>query len=90
MDHARSSRQRDRPFSAAGAHAMSHAKIVTIGIDLGKNTFHVVGLDARGAIVMREKRSRTQLEQSLANFPPCLIGMEACAGAHHTGRELEN
>lgn len=68
---------------------MSHAKIVTIGIDLGKNTFHVVGLDARGAIVLRKKRSRTQLEQSLANIPPCLIGMEACAGAHHIGRELK-
>lgn len=68
---------------------MSHAKIVTIGIDLGKNTFHVVGLDARGAIGLRKKQSRTQLEQSLANIPPCLIGMEACAGAHHIGRELE-
>jgi transposase, IS5 family len=43
-----------------------------------------VGLDARGAIVLHKKRSRTQLQQSLANIPPCLIGMEACAGAHHT------
>jgi hypothetical protein len=58
MDHARSSRQRDRPlFSAAGVHAMFHAEIVTIGIDLGKNTFHVVGLDARGAIVLDQGHS---------------------------------
>jgi transposase len=89
MDHARSSRQRDRLFSETRAHAMSNAKIVTIGIDQGKNTFHVVGLNATGAIVLRKKRSRTQLEQSLANIPPCLIGMEACAGAHHCGRELK-
>lgn len=68
---------------------MSHTKIVTIGIDLGKNTFHVVGLDATGAIVLHKKRSRTQLEQALANVTPCLIGMEACAGAHHLGRKLE-
>ncbi|WFU25447.1 IS110 family transposase [Bradyrhizobium sp. CB1717] len=68
---------------------MSATNIVTIGIDLGKNTFHVVGFDAMGAIVLRKKRSRNQLEQSLANVPSCLIGMEACAGAHHIGRRLE-
>ncbi|MCP3475723.1 IS110 family transposase [Bradyrhizobium sp. CCGUVB1N3] len=68
---------------------MSTTNIVTIGIDLGKNTFHVVGLDAMGAIALRKKRSRNQLEQSLANVPSCLIGMEACAGAHHIGRRLE-
>jgi len=87
--HARSSRQRGGPLSATGVHAMSHTKLVTIGIDLGKNTFHVVGLDAAGAIVLRKKRSRNQLEQSLANVTPCLIGMEACAGAHYLGRKLE-
>lgn len=68
---------------------MSHAKIVTIGIDLGKNTFHIIGLDAAGAIVLRTKQSRLQLARSLVNVPPCLIGMEACAGAHHLGRKLE-
>jgi len=68
---------------------MSNTNVTTIGIDLGKNTFHVVGLDATGAIALRKKRSRNQLEQSLANISPCLIGMEACAGAHHLGRKLE-
>jgi hypothetical protein len=43
-----------------------------------------------GAIALRKRRSRNQLEQSLANVPPCLIGMEACAGAHHLGRMLAN
>jgi transposase len=68
---------------------MSHEKIVTIGIDLGKNTFHVIGLDVTGAMGLRKKRSRTQLEQSLPDMQPCLIGMEACVGAHHDGREFE-
>jgi len=62
--------------------------IVTIGIDLGKNTFHLVGLDRRGAIVSQLKLSRGQIERRLANVPPCLIGMEACSGSHHIGRQL--
>ena len=56
------------------------AAIATLGIDLGKNSFHLVGQDQRGAIVLRIKLSRPQLTQRLANIPPCLIGMEACAG----------
>jgi transposase len=59
-----------------------------IGIDIGKNSFHVVGHDARGAIVLRQKWSRGQVEARLANIPPCLIGMEACGGAQHWAREL--
>ena len=68
---------------------MSETAIATIGIDLGKNSFHVVGFDRRGAVVLRQKRSRHQLERSLANMAACLIGMEACAGAHHLGRKLQ-
>ena len=62
--------------------------IAVIGIDIGKNSFHVVGHDARGAIVLRQKWSRGQVEARLANIPPCLIGMEACVGAHHLSRKL--
>jgi transposase len=47
-----------------------------------------VGHDARGAIVLRQKWSRGQVEARLANIPPCLIGMEACVGAHHLSRKL--
>jgi transposase len=64
------------------------ATITTIGIDLGKNTFHLVGLDRRGAIASQLKLSRGQLERRLVNVPPCLIGMEACSGSHHIGRRL--
>ena len=71
------------------SRSSSFAAIATLGIDLGKNTFHLIGQDERGAIVLRIKLSRTQLTQRLANIPPCLIGMEACAGAHHIGRQLQ-
>src|SRR6516165_7006186 len=67
----------------------SIATIATMGIDIGKNSFHVVGLDRRGAIVLRQKRSRGQIEARLANMAPCLIGMEACVGAHHLSRKLQ-
>src|SRR5260221_5882204 len=66
----------------------SDATVATIGIDIGKNSFHVVGLDGRGAIVLRQKWSRGQVESRFANMPSCLIGMEACVGAHHLSRKL--
>src|ERR1700694_4745524 len=60
-----------------------------IGIDIGKNSFHIVGQNQRGAIVLRQKWSRGQVEARLANLPPCRIGMEACVGAHHLSRTLK-
>src|SRR5712692_3177546 len=63
--------------------------IAVIGVDIGKNSFHIVGLDQRGAIVLRQKWSRSQVESRFANMPPCLIGMEACVGAHHLSRKLK-
>jgi transposase len=66
-----------------------NAAIAVIGIDIGKNSFHLVGHDDRGAIVLRQKWSRGQVETRLANLPPCLIGMEACVGAHHLSRRLQ-
>src|SRR5438874_1213023 len=66
----------------------STTTVATMGIDIGKNSFHVVGLDERGAIVLRQKWSRAQVEVRLANMPACLIGMEACVGAHHLSRKL--
>jgi len=70
---------------------MSHLNsgIAVIGIDIGKNSFHLVGQDRRGAIVLRQKWSRGQVEARLANLPPCLVGMEACVGAHHLSRKLQ-
>jgi len=68
----------------------STSVVATMGIDIGKNSFHVIGLDPRGAIVLRQKWSRSQIEARVANLPPCLIGMEACVGAHHLSRKLQS
>jgi transposase len=60
----------------------------TIGIDTGKNILHLVGLDEKGAIVLREKVSRNRIVARLANAPPCLIGIEAGMATHYVAREL--
>jgi transposase len=72
--------------------AMSQTRnttIAVVGVDIGKNAFHVVGQDERGAIVLHQKWSRGQVAARFANMPPCLIGMEACVGAHHLSRKLK-
>src|SRR5947209_15289956 len=66
-----------------------NSPVAVTGIYIGKNSFHIVGLDDRGAIVLRQKWSRGQIDARLANMPPCLIGMEACVGAHHLSRKLK-
>ena len=62
--------------------------IASIGIDLGKNTFHLVALGERNKILLRKKFSRRQLLAYTANLPASLIGLEACAGAHFVGGAL--
>ncbi len=57
-------------------------EISTLGIDLSKTSFHVIGLNGRGEIVLRKKLSRKQLLQFTSNKQQMLIGMEACGGAH--------
>src|SRR4029079_601337 len=69
------------------SHTLNAAGV--IGIDIGKNSFHIVGLDQHGAIVLRQKWSRSQVAARFSNMPPCLIGMEACVGAHHLSRKLQ-
>jgi transposase len=64
--------------------------IRTIGIDLSKTTFHVIGLDELGQVVLRKKFSRKQLLTFTAPLPSTLIGMEACGGAHYLGRALRS
>ena len=69
-------------------HQKSSDAVAVIGVDIGKNTFHLVGLDKRGAIVLRIKVSRSQLERRLANVPRCLVGLEAGCGSHHIARQI--
>jgi transposase len=63
-------------------------ELPTIGIDLGKTVFHLVGLNLRGEVGVRKKFSRKQLLHFTANLQVKLIGMEACGGAHFLGRAL--
>ena len=63
--------------------------IVTLGLDLGKNWIHMVGLDESGRIILRRRAKRNRLLAQTANMPACLVGLEACCGAHHLGRALE-
>ena len=63
--------------------------IVTIGIDLAKNVFAIHGVDATGkAVLVRPSVARAKLLELIASLPPCLIGMEACSGAHHWARDF--
>jgi transposase len=57
-------------------------QIASIGIDLGKSTFHLVALGERNKILLRKKFSRSQLLAYTANLPSSVVGLEACAGSH--------
>ncbi|MFN3235373.1 MAG: IS110 family transposase, partial [Gammaproteobacteria bacterium] len=63
--------------------------IKTLGIDLAKNIFQLHGNDAAGRVVYRKRVRRSELAQTLAKLKPCLIGMEACGGAHHWARTFQ-
>ncbi|MFA0605140.1 IS110 family transposase [Vibrio amylolyticus] len=63
--------------------------IQTIGVDLAKNVFSIHGVDAYGKCVLRKTVKRNKLLNTFANIPPCIVGMEACSGAHHWSRELK-
>ena len=63
-------------------------QITTIGLDLAKHWFQVHGVDANGQVAVRRKLRRSELLAFFQSLPPCLVGMEACATAHHWAREL--
>lgn len=64
------------------------AQVSTIGLDLAKNVFQVHGIDAQGKVLVRRPLRRAEVLPFFAKLSPCLVGMEACATAHHWGREL--
>src|SRR5271166_5128454 len=63
-------------------------QIVSVGIDLGKTTFHLVALGVAGKVLVRKKFTQRQLLTYTANMQTSLIGLEACSGAHFLGRAL--
>ena len=56
------------------------SKIIRLGIDLGKNTFHVCAMDRAGHVVLAKRFTRRGLEQFLRTHEPCVVGLEACGG----------
>lgn len=63
-------------------------QVTTVGIDLAKNIFHVHGVDQAGQVAFSKPLRRAQLAEFFVRLPPCLIGMEACSGAHFWARKL--
>ena len=63
-------------------------QVTTIGLDLAKQVFQVHGIDAEGMVVLRRRLRRSEVVKFLGTLPGCLIGIEACATAHHWAREL--
>src|SRR6202008_3214949 len=72
----------------AMSHKTAATVALTIGIDTGKNTLHLIGLDDQGAIVLREKIARGRIAARFANVPRYLIGIEAGMATHYVAREL--
>jgi len=64
-------------------------QITTVGIDLAKNVFSLHGVDAKGRTVLRRTVRRDRLGEAVAGLSPCVIGMEACSGAHEWGRRFQ-
>jgi len=60
--------------------------IVVLGIDLGKNSCSLAGLDASGRVVLRRRLRRSSVEGFVTSLERCTVAMEACCGAHHLGR----
>ena len=63
-------------------------EITTVGLDLAKQVFQVHAVDSAGEVVLCKSLRRGQVTAFFAGLPPCLVGMEACATAHHWAREL--
>jgi transposase len=63
-------------------------QVTTIGLDIAKSVFQVHGVDARGRAVLRKRLARAKVLEFFVNLPRCVIGLEACGGAHHWAREL--
>ena len=66
----------------------SPTDLAVIGIDIGKDIFHLVGLGRDGTIVLRRKIKRLTLTDNFKKLPPCIVGMEACLSAHFVSRTL--
>jgi len=62
--------------------------LAVVGVDIGKDTFHLVGFDGDGQLVLRKKIKRLALNPTFEKLPRCIVGMEACLSAHFVSRTL--
>ena len=69
-------------------HQRPAEDIAVVGVDIGKDVFHLIGFDGRGKIVFRRKIKRLALIDTFKALPPCVVGMEACLSAHFVARTL--
>jgi transposase len=69
-------------------HTSSPSGVAVIGIDIGKDVFHLLGFDDTGSVVLRRKIKRMALVQIFEALPRCIVGMEACLSAHFVSRTL--
>ena len=77
-----------RLHRSTGEAATTTPPLASIGIDIGKEVFHIVGFSSDGKIVLRRKIKRLALTETFKKFPPCVVGMEACLSAHFVSRAL--
>jgi len=64
-------------------------KVTTLGIDLAKSIFQLHGVNVQGKVAVQQRVSRSKLRETVAQLPPCLIGMEACASAQYWARQFQ-
>src|SRR6202035_3139544 len=78
--------RRDRRIEAGWRERSGPMDIVVLGIDLGKNSCSLAGLDASGRVILRRRMRRSSVESFVNGLGRCIVAMEACCGAHHLGR----
>ena len=64
-------------------------KVTTRGIDVAKTIFHLHGVNERGNVALQKRVTRSKLRETVAQLPPCLMGMEACSSAQYWAREFQ-
>ena len=76
------------PSKVTKPNTSAYPKLMSIGIDIGKDVFHIVGFDHNGKVVLRRKFRRLELDAVFEKLPRCIVGMEACLSAHFVSRRL--
>ena len=76
------------PSKITKPNTSAYPKLMSIGLDIGKDVFHLIGFDHNGKVVLRRKFRRLALDAVFEKLPRCIVGMEACLSAHFVSRRL--